>query len=435
MDPKKSSSMWPDGDRPYFFLSYANPSRLFETSYVLPDPLVSKFFGDLLVAVRGYASTPSGQIQGFFNWHLPPGSDHKESLSRALGTAQVFVPLYSAVYLAKSLPGREWACFRRRVELAGQENALQRFVPVLWGPLREPQDQPGFREALELGADEPGYVRNGLRAMLKIPSYRDSYRSLLDRVAKRVVEIAEETPIQPSKVPDIDAMKSAFTQPPLATFAIETAFLAAREAAGPHQALGHDQGSADWRPFPEQDRPLIEYAREVAERLDFAAKADELETISEPDTRRPGIILIDPLFIADELALSALKSAVRRLPRWVLPLLILEHPDDPRARDLADQVRDILKAAGALPTATSHQAANGVRSLDEFLAILPRLVIEAERQYLQYRSGRYRPGPKPPGTPVSRRPMLSQPTRRPEATAPQDRSASPSDSLGDTKDA
>jgi FxsC-like protein len=432
---KKSTAEWPPGDRPYFFLSYANASRLFETSYARPDPFVSKFFGDLLVAVRRHASTPPGKIQGFFDWHLPPGSDHKESLSRALGTAQVFVPLYSAVYLAKSLPGREWACFRRRVELAGQENALQRFVPVLWAPLHEPQDQPGFREALELGADEPGYVRNGLRAMLKISSYRDSYRSLLDRVAKRVVEIAEETPIQPSNVPDIDAMKSAFTQPPLAIFAIETAVSAARDAVALHDPRGQDQSSADWRPFPQQDRPLVDYAREVAERLDFQARAGELKTISEPDTRRPGIILIDPLFITDETGLSTLTSAVRRLPRWVLPLLILEHPDDPRARDLADQVREILDAAGALPTLTSHQAANGVRSLDQFLAILPRLVIEAERQYLQYRSGRYRPGPKPSGTLAGRRPMLSQPTRPRGASAPPDRSDSPSDSLGDTKDA
>lgn len=420
---KKSAAEWPPGDRSYFFLSYAHSPTLAETADAHPDPLVSKFFGDLLVAVRRHASTPPRLIQGFFDQQLPPGSDYKEFLSRALGTAQVFVPLYSAVYLAKSLPGREWACFRRRVELAGQQNALLRFVPVLWAPLYEPQDPPGFREALQLGADEPVYAENGLRAMLKIRSYRDSYRSVVDRVAKRVVVIAEEAPMQPSKVPDIDAMKSAFTQPPLAVFAVETAVPTAPDAATLRVRCNHDQSGADWRPFPQQDRSLIDYAVQVAERFDFQARADEIKTVSEPDTRRPGIILIDPWFIADDVGRSALESAVHRLPRWVLPLLILEHPDDPRTRDLAGQVRGILAATGALPTESSRRAAQGVSSLDEFLSVVPRLVTEAERQYLQYRSGRYRTAREPSEPAVTRRPSLRHPTRPPDAAPTRDRDA------------
>lgn len=417
MPTKHSVAKWPPGDRPYFFLSYANPPEPVEARHARPDPLVSKFFGDLLVAVRRRASSPPGQIQGFFDQHLPPGSDYKESLSRALGTAQVFVPLYSAVYLAKSLPGREWACFQRRVELAGQPDALQRFVPVLWAPLYEPQDQPGFREALELGADEPAYVRNGLRAMLKITSYRDSYRSMLDRVAKRVVDIAEEAPIQPSKVPDIDAMKSAFTQPPLAVFAIETAVRAKQDLPALHAPARDDQSSPDWRPFHGQDRSLTDYARDVAERLDFKAQIGEIKTVSEPDTRRPGIILIDPWIVAEERGRFALTSAVSQLPRWVLPLLILEHPDDPRTQDLAAEVRNIL---GALPTEPSRQAAHGVSSLQEFLLVVPRLVAEAERQYLRYRSGRYRTGREPSEPAVTRRPSLRNPTPPQDASPPHD---------------
>jgi FxsC-like protein len=430
---KSGVAEWPPGDRPYFFLSYAHSPTLGETADGHPDPSVTTFFGDLLVAVRKHASTPSRLIQGFFDQRLPPGSDYKESLSRALGTAQVFVPLYSAVYIAKSRPGREWACFRKRVELAGQENALLRFVPVLWAPLYEPQDPPGFREALQLGADEPVYVENGLRAMLKIKSYRDSYRSMVDRVAKRVVVIAEEAPIQPSKVPDIDAMNSAFTQPPLAVFAIETAVASNLGADARHVRPDRDQSSADWRPFPEQNRSLIDYARQVAERFDFQTRADEIKTVSEPDIRKPGIILIDPWFVADDTGRSALKSAVSGLPRWVLPLVILEHADDPRTQDLAGQVRAILVAAGALPTESSRQAAQGVSSLDEFLSIVPRLVAESEKQYLQYRSGRYRSEREPSEPAVTRRPRLRHPPP-PDTTPPQDGYALPPDSLGDTPD-
>ncbi|HTS99478.1 MAG TPA: TIR-like protein FxsC [Streptosporangiaceae bacterium] len=418
--------------RPYFYLSYARPATAAENPDAAPDPLVSRFFDDLLIAVRRHAAASSGPIEGFFDQHLLPDSDWKESVNQALGTAQVFVPLYSVPYLVKSLPGREWECFRRRMVQAGMGNPLLRFVPVLWAPLPETQVPPGFAEALALGAGEPAYVENGLWALLKIPSYRHSYRSMVNKVAEKVVAIAEEAPIQPSEIQDIDAMTSAFTQPPLAVFAIETAVPTARDVATRDVPGGHVHNSADWRPFPQQDRPLTDYARDVAERLDFEARADEITTVSQPATRRPGIILIDPWFIADDTGRSALRSAVDRLPRWVLPLVILEHPDDSRTQDLARQVRDIL---GALPTAASRQGAQGVSSLDDFLAIVPRLVIEAERQYKQYRSGRYRTDPRSSEpVAVTRRPRLGHPAPPSGAASPHDRSAEPSDSLGDTPD-
>jgi len=262
--------------------------------------------------------------------------------------------------------------------------------------------------------------------MLIIKSYHDSYRAVVSLLARKIVTIAEQSPIRPSEVPDIDEVKSAFVAgTPLATFAIETA-----TPAGSAVAAGRDpgrRGGSEWRPFSEQDFPLTKYAEQVLERFDFQAEVGELRTVADPGTRRPGIILIDPRFVADEAGQSMLKSAVKDLPRWVLPLTILDQDADSRTWELAGRVMDILSMAGALHTDKSRLAAEGVSSLNEFLTIMPRLVAEAERQYLKHRSGRVRS--QPSGTrPSLRRPPPDQPT------SSSDRQASAQNRWGETRD-
>jgi FxsC-like protein len=412
---------------PYFVLSYAHSDPLAGYPRANPDRLVGRFFGHLVAAVRRQASSRSEFVPGFCDQQVPVGSDLKESLIHAMGTAQVLVPLYSAGYIAKSWPGRELACFRRRVIGAGVDDPESRIVPVLWTSLPEAQDPPGLREALALGADEPGYTENGLRALLNIGWYRDSYQAVVNVLAKRIVALAEESPIGPSEVPDIDKMKSPFLpESRLAVFAIETAAPTIRTVAQDHDPSGYGESSAEWHPFPEQEISLAEYARQVAERLDFKAEVSGIKPVSDSGMRRPGIILIDPWFIADEDGRSALESAVNQLPRWVLPLLILDKPDDPRTRDLAGQVREIL---GALPTVSSRQAAQGVSSLRDFIHIVPRLVAEAERQYLRYRSGRV------PSQPSGKRPSLRGPARPDDPANMSDRPTSTQHTRGETPDA
>jgi FxsC-like protein len=402
---------------PYFVVSYAHLPEIADDP---GDEWVRAFFGDLEAAVRRFASVRSRPIHGFFDQRLPVGLDWKTSLTQALATTQVFVPLYSVDYRAKSQPGREWACFHQRVKDAGLPDPEPRFMPVLWTPLPANQDLPWLHKAVALGRDVPGYEKNGLWPMLRIKSYRDSYRAVVSLLARRIVMLAEKSPIRPSEVPDIDETPSAFSiDSPLAAFIIETAVTAGRAAENePSETSANGEG---WRPFPGQEQPLTQLAGQFAERADFQADVTGLTTVSEPRSRRPGIILIDPEFIADEDGRRALESAVNQLPEWVLPLVILDRPDDPRLRDLARQVMEILSAAKALSaTDSSRRAAQGVGSLNEFNAIMPKLVGEAERQYLTYRSGRVR------SQPPSRRPSLRRP-RPDELAAPPDKPASPHD--------
>jgi len=401
---------------PYFFLSYARSDPLAGKPQEDPDHLVGRFFTDLTEAVRRHASRRADAVTGFFDQEIPAESNWKQFLSRALGVAQVFVPLYSPGYLAKSWPGRELACFRQRVESAGLANPVRRFVPVLWTPLAGPQDPPGLREALELGG-EPAYAENGLRAMLKIRSYQASYQAVVNLLAQRIVALAEEAPIGPSQVPDIDKVESEFRpHARLAFFGIHTIAPTVQTAGPDLDATGYGTDSTQWRPFPEQQETLAEYAGQVAERFDFEPQVSGIEKAREGRQRRPEILLIDPWFIASDTGRETLRAAIHKLPRWVLPLVVLGRPDDERGRNLAAQVHDMLVSAGAVPTDAARRAARGVDSLRDFVAIIPVLVAEAERQYLRYRSGRVRP-PEP-----SQRPVIRWVTRQGGSTAPPDSS-------------
>ncbi|RAY15953.1 hypothetical protein DPM19_09395 [Actinomadura craniellae] len=367
----------------YFFLSYAHSPPLAGHDRSDPDQWVQQFFDDLTAAVRR-AAPGSGPAPGFLDREIPLGADWKESFTAALGRAEVFVPLYSPGYFARSWPGREWACFHRRMVWAGQPQPLRRFVPALWIPLPRGQDPPGLREALEVGAAEPEYAENGLRALLRLRPYRDTYRQVVDRLAERIVTLAENEPLGPSAVPDIGEIGSAFG--PEESPAVFTILVASTDGR--------------WRPFPPQQRlPLAEYAAEIAERLDFAVVTEGIGKAGRPPTDRPGIVLIDPPFAAADEEGAVLRALLRDLPPWMLPVLVLDRAGGP-----ADDARAAIGRAG---TPAARQAAAGIGSLRDFVALLPSLITEAERQYLRHARA---PRRERPPAPELSRPRLSPPT-------------------------
>jgi FxsC-like protein len=397
---------------PYFFLSYARSDPLAGNPEEDPNEPVETFFADLNAAVRRHASVDGADVGGFLDRDMPPGSDWKQFITRALSAAQVFVPLYSVAYLANSWPGRELTCFKERVKVAGGLDPIRRLVPVLWAPLAGVKYPPGLREALD-SVTEPDYADNGLWALLRLRPYHELYQAMVDRMGAQIVEIAERDPIepvQPEQVGDIEKAPSAFpADRPLPVFSIEIAAPTAADA--PVQAVvkasqitdvqTYGDTPEDWRPFPGQELPLAEYARQLIRRFDFEARVEDFGAEGDPAGRRPGIIVIDPAFIAEETGQAALQAVADTLPRWVLPLVVVA-PDDEPTRNLAARVLDILPKARALATDSLGRASRGVKSLDEFVAIVPVLVAEAERQYFRNRSSRA----SSPGS--LRRPRLGQ---------------------------
>ena len=176
---------------------------------------------------------------------------------------------------------------------------------------------------LALGAAQPYYTKNGLQALLRFPAYRASYRAVVRHLADRIVTVAGESLLEPSPVPDIDMMQSEFpSQTPLAVFTIEVAAPTAHTVAGNHNPGEYATSSTQWSPFPGQVFPLAEYAKQVAERLDFKVAVSGLGETGGQEIRGPGIILIDPRFVAGSSGRRLLESEVGQLPRWVLPVLV-----------------------------------------------------------------------------------------------------------------
>jgi len=400
----------------YFFLSYAHSRPLEGDMQANRDQSVRRFFRDLTKAVKDHASPRSRLTTGFFDQDIPPGSDWKASLSRAIGAAAVFVPLYSPTYFTMAWPGREWACFHERLVRAGLNDPSRWIAPVLWTPLQwaaisEQDDPPGLDKALAVGASEPEYQRNGLRALLNISHseefsdesyeeyYKESYNAVVDKLATQIVVLAEKSPLDPSTVPDIERVKSQFRpKARLAIFDVRVAAPTLRTVPSGRDPHHYGGNSTEWRPYPRQKLSLAEYAKQIAERLDFHVELAGIERTGDPATPNPGIILIDPWFISGTEGLRRLRAAVSDLPPWVLPLLVLSPPDDRRTEQLAEQVRNVLGRDNALPGGSSRHLADSVSSLREFVSVAPVLVAEAERQYFRHSKGPaplYEPRPRP----------------------------------------
>jgi FxsC-like protein len=185
--------------------------------------------------------------------------------------------------------------------------------------------------------------------------------------------------------------------------------------------------SADWRPFPAQELPLADCASQIIERFDFKAEVIELSADRDPDASRPGLILIDPRFMTTPGGPAALEAVAAGLPRWILPMLVVEQPDDSATAVLADQVRDIL--IGTSHARSALTAAHGVSSCRAFSLLVRDLVFQAEEQYIKYRSRQRYGG----GAPVPA-PLLSGRSGSPLPSRP-DRFASAPDRSGETPDA
>lgn len=371
----------------YFFLSYAHSPPLAQIMAgdppEAPDEWVSAFFADLSKAVGSRAAENSRLVPGFFDRGIPVGSDWNTVLAQALGTAQVFVPLYSPEYLTRSWPGREWACFEERVKSAGVANPMTRFLPVLWIPVPAGYRPSGMEEALSLapGPAARPYQENGLRAMLRLKPYRGSYEMIVARMAERIVQLAENTPIRRSEAPDLDQMTSPFgAEVDAAVFVVVVAAppLHAVPSGGNREA--YRSSGSEWRPFGRnQELPLAEYARLVAEQLDFAVLVTGIEKAGGLLNNAPGIVLIDPWYLARQDQLEVFRDFTHQLPPWVLPVLV----SDPQAGQYLEQAKTLLGESRLSKSEPARRGLRGVSSLPDFVSLLPFLVAQAEREYLR----------------------------------------------------
>jgi hypothetical protein len=112
---------------------------------------------------------------------------------------------------------------------------------------------------------------------------------------------------------------------------------------------------------------------------------DELGKSSSLIGRGPGAVLIDPCSITGEEDLEAFRLRVEELPSWVLPVIVTEQSS---GRQL-DMIRACLEKSYRSYRSYKYKpelsrGLHGVSSLREFVALLPFLVSQSEREYLRH---------------------------------------------------
>lgn len=382
----------------YFFLSYAHSAPMLEDPRLDPDKWVKVFFEDLSAEIRGRISAADDRQVGFFDAQLRSGADWEQTLTAALGNTQVFVPLYSPAYISNSWPLGELESFRRRLKASPIAEKYRHIVPVLWIPVPSWDQSAETREALELAGDVAGYAENGLRALCMLASYRPAYKEILGRVATEITQIAQRYPLPPSVVPKVaEAQHTSLAE---AQFVVVVAAPTRAEVQADRQPGVYTERSEQWRPFGQaQALPAARYVASTAERLGLATHITSFADAGDAMVRCPSVLLIDPWIVSDSAGEHDLALVLKRLPRWVIPLMV-RGEDDPhtaaQGNQFADRVARLLDAANRPP-------AKQVTRLPEFVQIMPELVTEARRQYLKNAPV------LPPDRPRTRRPQLGRP--------------------------
>ncbi|GAA4458145.1 hypothetical protein GCM10023170_055580 [Phytohabitans houttuyneae] len=315
---------------------------------------------------------------GFIDQEVEPGSDWNATLTDALGSAEVFVPLYSPMYFKNPWPMKERAAFRRRLVAATLRAPGDRIIPVLWIPFRSWDVPPEVQGALALGEDVPDYAENGLRALCMLSYYRDQYLQVVKRLADRIVSAVRDSELTPTS----DLVLERFPAPHVAPKFVASV-LASTDR---HPSTAHAPGiygatSKAWRPFgEEQVLPAAEYVASTAERLGLLpTRIADFAGSEELFRAYPTVLLIDPLTLDGDGGEDVLRAVAKTLPAWVRPLVVIDEaaPDSTRADRLAAEAVDMLVRAGVAKPARVSQ-------LREFVDIMPSLVTEARRQFLKH---------------------------------------------------
>jgi FxsC-like protein len=279
---------------------------------------------------------------------------------------------------------RERASFLQRLADAvpAPPEPTRHIVPVLWIPLPAWDRIPERAAALDIGHGVPAYAENGLRALCMLASYRKQYRIILRRLAQRIVEVAQTTPLPPAPTLTITELAETPPTETAATPFVVGVLAPTRASLPPHRtASGYGVTPRSWRPYAQaQQLPIAEYAANVAERLGLPTRiVDTSEDLGYLDNC-PGVLLIDPWVAAGQDGAGALSVISGHLHQWVTPLLVADE-DDPQYAEsgaaLDGQVTDRLHEIGA------HRVRQSLKA-EQFVQLMPSLVSEARRQYLKH---------------------------------------------------
>jgi hypothetical protein len=335
-----------------FFLSRARPIGG-------TDPLVESVFLDLSERVAHLLGADEPATVGFYDDMIAPDGDWKNELAQALGATDVFVALYSPRYVGSAWSMREREAFLRRLRATDTGSADTHLLPVLWVPMPPGRTTPDAGAALTLGDGVSGYADNGLRAFCMLRAYRDQYEILLERLAYRIAEVAQVSPLPASPV--------TFT-PTGATEDSRAAFTVA--------VLTDDAAELQWRPFARsQALPLAEIVAAIGERLGLPTRViDVRKEITGLDSG-PAVLLVDPWLLSGEDEMPALSAL---LHPWVAPLIVADRDDTRYAERGAETITAVTGRLQSIGARKVWQ----MLDIQEIGTLMPTLFVRARREYL-----------------------------------------------------
>ncbi|MET7438288.1 FxsC protein, partial [Streptomyces sp. NPDC005568] len=280
-------------------------------------------------------------------------------------------------------------------------------VPALWVPVH-PAQLPFTAAALQFNHSGFGaaYAEEGFYGLIKLKYLRDEYERAVYLLAKRIVQVAEETTLAPGHSPSFDSLPSAFG----ASGAEQTLKIVIVSSPGEGAVDDDDRGGGksavpDWNPY-EHARPLAELAAYLARNLDYRATVLSFDDVSPEDLLTggalsgPALLLVDPGALLEperRERLSALDSSV---PPWV-GVMVPGSAPQPGVRDQEHPGPPDLETVAPLMSrrcrAVSRVAVTGVATAEMFSEVFPKLAKAMSAQFATHAPS-YPPA-GPPGRP------------------------------------
>jgi FxsC-like protein len=403
--------------RPYFFLSYARTPKRDPGDREDPDRWVHKLYRDLCAEILQMTDVQPGEA-GFMDRENRLGAEWSPELLKALATCRVFVPLYSRRYFESDNCGREWFVFTRREvnQRARRRQPVYAVVPALWTKMPR-ETIPGIAQHIQydhagLG---PRYLAEGFYGIMKLSSFRSDYQRAVHRLAERIIEVADETNIQPDqedRKSDFGSLQSTFGPTS-----------ARRTMSGRLQitVLAHDISTVPsgrnkeyygfdpetWSPFrPEYEQPLADYASDLATKcLDCQPVVSSFQSASangDAGPVPPSLCLIDALVAASPPHQELLRQLDALEAPWVSVLIPWSNQDSELAAadELKDRLGQLLGRRLAGVPRQCQMASAGIPTLQEFGHLLPKMAMTMMKRF------RKEAPAYPPAGPKVERPRL-----------------------------
>jgi FxsC-like protein len=214
---------------------------------------------------------------------------------------------------------------------------------------------------------------------------RRDYRTVLDRLARDIVRVAEQTPLGPSHAPEPSGTANpARTATP---FVIAVLSPTTRRLPPERDSAAYGSTPLQWRPFRDaQARPIVDYAASVAERLGLPTQIVDFASIGDAFVASPGVLIIDPWIIAGPPWSTTLADVARALPQWVTPLVIVDKRDPQygsRGGALTEQATSMLPFTG-IPRERVRRQAPVADDVEEFVRLMPMIVAQTRRKFLRH---------------------------------------------------